>query len=140
MSDINFWAVLASAIVAMVLGFVWHGPLFGKKFMAAMGMVMPTDPEVVKKMKKAMYMTYVIQFLLFVLQVWILAKHITLGVDYSPFATAVCLWLGFVMPTVASSVLWSDRSTKNKWTIFLISAGFNLVALAIAAVIIGAWK
>ena len=136
---INFWAVLVSAIVVMILGFVWHGPLFGKKFMGAMGMPMPTDPEVRKQMMKGMNMIYGMQFLLFLFQVWILAKHITYVTDVSAVGVAICLWAGFVMPTVASAAMWTNRPSKDKWTIFLVSAGFNLVALGVAGFIIGAW-
>ncbi len=138
--DINFWAVLVSSVVVMVLGFVWHGPLFGKKFNEAMGMTMPTDPEVRKKMMRGMNKIYLIQFLLFVVQMFVLAKHISLVPSMSAVATAFCLWLGFVMPTVASAAIWNDRSTKARWTIFFVSAGFNLVSLVIAALILGMWN
>ncbi len=136
---INYLAVLVSAIIAMGLGFVWHGPLFGKKFMAAMGMTIPTDPEVRKKMQKAMAMTYVIQFLLFVVTTSVLSIYINYG-PKTGLVTAVCLWLGFVMPTAASAALWNDRPTNAKWTIFLVSAGFNLVMLAVAGLILGSWR
>ena len=34
---INLAAVLAAALAAFVLGFLWHGPLFGKLWMRLMG-------------------------------------------------------------------------------------------------------
>jgi hypothetical protein len=38
MMDIHYWAVLVSAIVSMIIGSIWYGPLFGKLFMREMGM------------------------------------------------------------------------------------------------------
>ncbi|HLD39833.1 MAG TPA: DUF1761 family protein, partial [Candidatus Nanoarchaeia archaeon] len=33
----NYLAVLVAAIAAYVVGFLWYGPVFGKKWMALMG-------------------------------------------------------------------------------------------------------
>ena len=41
MVPVNYLAVLCSAVVMMVLGGLWYGPLFGKQWMALMGI----DPE-----------------------------------------------------------------------------------------------
>ena len=57
MSDINFWAVLVCAIVSMIVGSIWYGPLFGKLFMREMGMDKWT-PEKQAAMKKSMGMSY----------------------------------------------------------------------------------
>ncbi|MBI3341870.1 DUF1761 domain-containing protein, partial [Candidatus Curtissbacteria bacterium] len=35
--QINYMAVVAAAVVNMVLGFLWYGPLFGKPWMKMMG-------------------------------------------------------------------------------------------------------
>lgn len=42
---INLWSVIASAIASMIIGSIWYGPLFGKKFMHIMGMDKMTATE-----------------------------------------------------------------------------------------------
>ena len=35
--DLNYWAILSSALSAFVIGWVWYGPLFGKTWMKLNG-------------------------------------------------------------------------------------------------------
>lgn len=35
--ELNWIAVIVAAIIPMVTGFIWYGPLFGKKWQASMG-------------------------------------------------------------------------------------------------------
>ena len=37
-SNLNLWAILASALSAFVIGSLWYGPLFGKAWMKASGL------------------------------------------------------------------------------------------------------
>lgn len=34
---INYYAVVASSVLAMVVGAIWYGPLFGKKWLEITG-------------------------------------------------------------------------------------------------------
>ena len=124
----------------MAIGFMWHGPLFGKKYMQAMGMVEPTDPEERKKMMQGMWKYYVIQFVLVLFQAYVLAHYILGWKDASGLTNALWIWAGFVIPTVAGSILWSDKSTKNKWTLFFISASYQLALFVAFGLILGSWR
>ena len=57
MPVINYWAVLASGVAAMVVGGIWYGPLFGKMWMQGMGWD-PNNKELMDKMKKSMGVAY----------------------------------------------------------------------------------
>ncbi|HVE75608.1 MAG TPA: DUF1761 domain-containing protein, partial [Actinomycetota bacterium] len=35
--DVNWLAVLVATVAAMVLGFLWYGPVFGRIWLAGMG-------------------------------------------------------------------------------------------------------
>ena len=50
--SINYLAVLVSAVSAMVLGFLWFGPLFGKEWSKAMGWTEEQMAAGREKMKK----------------------------------------------------------------------------------------
>ena len=41
---VNYWAIVAGAVLSMVIGAIWYGPLFGKKWMEIVG-VDSTDLE-----------------------------------------------------------------------------------------------
>ena len=96
-TSINYWAVLVSAIVSMVIGSIWYGPLFGKQFMQAMGMD-KWSPEEKAKMQKSMIGSYVAQFVgsavMFFVTAWYIITSIHPGV-WGGVANAFGLWLGF---------------------------------------------
>ena len=135
--EVNYLAVLVSAIASMVVGSIWYGPLFGKKFMQEMGMDMWT-PEHQEEMKKKMGMTYVVQFLASLVMFYVLAGliggfgHMSLG---GGVMTALIVWVGFVVPLKLGDALWG-----GKMTLFWMSIGNMLVTLVVAGAILGVWK
>ena len=49
--------------------------------------------------------------------------------------SAVFLWLGFFVPIHLSGIVWEKKS----WKLFGINAGYHLVSLLIAALILAYW-
>ena len=135
--DINYLAVLASAVASMVVGSVWYGPLFGKQFMAAMGMD-KLSPEQQADMKKGMVMTYIIQFIASVVMFYVLARlmgnlgQLTIS---GGLATAFWVWIGFVVPLKLGDAIWG-----GKMNLFWIGASNMLVTLLVTGAILGAWR
>lgn len=134
---VNVWAVLASAVVSMVIGSIWYGPLFGKPFMAAMGMDQ-WSPEKREAMKKKMMWSYLGQFIaslvmFYVLGSWIVWGAPKLNVSYG-LGIAFWTWLGFILPVKFADTLWG-----GKMILFWLSAGNMLITLLAAGAIIGAW-
>jgi hypothetical protein len=136
--EINYWAVVACAVVAMVLGGIWYGPLFGRKWMEING-ADPDDVERRKQMQKEAAPLYGVQFLLSLLQLYILAHFIGGWQEASGVETAVWIWLGFVMPTVAGLSMWTAQPSKVKWATFLISSGYQLVSFISFGFILSRW-
>jgi hypothetical protein len=136
---INYLAVLVCGVAAMVVGFVWYGPLFGKAWMQIMGVDSMTS-EQKEAMKKSMWGMYVIQFILSVITAGVLQYHILnwSGLD-SALAISICTWFGFVMTTTATSCLWSGKPSKVAWRMFFISAGGQLATFFVFGIILGAW-
>lgn len=135
--DINLLAVFVSAIASMVIGSIWYGPLFGKKFKLAMGMDKMT-PEQQAEMKKTMGMSYFLQFVASLVMFYVLAMFMgRLGqlTINSGVQVAFWTWLGFVVPVQLGNAIWG-----GKMTLFWISIGNMLATLLAAGVIIGAWK
>jgi hypothetical protein len=139
-NSINVWAVLVSGVLSMVLGFIWYGPLFGKKWMEICG-VDKLDMERRAEMMKGVWKLYITQFLLTLFQVWVLAWYVqTISALSSPVHTAFSMWIAFVMPTVAGSAMWNNDSGKVSWARFLIQTGFQLVLFIMVGFILGMWK
>jgi hypothetical protein len=136
---INCWAVLACGVVAMVIGSLWYGPLFGKKWMQITGSDCD-DAEKRKEMQKAAMPLYAVQFVLVLLQVYVLARYIKGWSDVSGVENALWVWVAFVMPTVAGSAMWTNNTSKMKWATFFLQAGYQLVLFVVFGVILSMWK
>ena len=132
---INYVAVLVAAIVNMVLGFLWYGPLFGKQWIQMMNF---DKKKMEEAKKKGMAKTYVIAFISTLLMSYILAHF----VGYSQAATiaegitaGVWLWLGFIATVQLSMVIWEGKPVK----LYLINIAYYLVALAVMGAILAVW-
>ena len=125
-----------AAIASMVVGSLWYGPLFGKKFTSAMGME-NFSPEQMAGMKKGMTMTYVWQFLaslvMFYVLAWLIGALDKMTVTGGLMA-GFWVWLGFVVPLKLGDALWG-----GKMSLFWLGIGNMLVILLAAGAIIGAW-
>ncbi len=136
-ASVNYLAVLAAAVVSMVIGSIWYGPLFGKKFIAAMGMD-KWSPEKQAEMKKKMWMSYVGQFIASLVMFYVLAGII---VGFGQFGavkgamSGLVMWFGFVLPLKVGDVAWGGNKT-----LFWLESFNMLFTLLVAGAIIGAWK
>lgn len=139
MITVNYWAILVSAVIAMVLGAIWYGPLFGKKWCEIVGVDM-NDMEARKKMQKSAMPLYFIQFVLTLFQVYVLAHYIKGWSDVSGIENSLWIWGAFVMPTIAAGSMWNNDSAKVSWARFLIQAGYQLILFVIFGFILGVWK
>jgi hypothetical protein len=138
--DINLVSVLVCAVAAMVIGMIWHNPkVFGNTYMKALGGDTNITPEKMKEIQKKMWQLYLTQFFLVFLEAWILANYAVAIPTVSATTTALWLWAGFVMPTIAGNWMWNPRPRTWAWKGFLISAGYNLVLFMAFSIILGAW-
>jgi len=121
----------------MVIGSIWYGPLFGKKFMQAMGMD-SWSQEKRDAEKKRMGLTYFIQFIASLVMFYVVARfmgglgQMTLSGGLS---VALWVWLGFIVPVKLGDAIWG-----GKMTLFWIGVGNMLVTLLVTGAIISFWK
>ena len=136
--EINFLVVVLGAIIAMILGAIWYGPLFGNIWLKIIGAT-EMDTMKRKEMQKKAMPLYLIQFILALFQVFVLAR-LTLSLsNVSALETALWLFAGFIVPTVAASAMWNNDSRQIAWGRFLIQAGYQLVLFVIWGFILGLW-
>ncbi len=135
--ETSYLTILGCGILSMIIGGLWYGPLFGKLWMEILGAT-EMDIEKRKEMQKEAGKLYLIQFLLTLMQLYFLDSYIQAG-ETTGLINALIIWLAFVMPTIAGSSMWTNDSTKVRWTKFFIQSGYQLVMLAIYGVILGLW-
>lgn len=135
---INMVAVLVATVVVMALGALWYGPVFGKPWMGMMGFT----PESMKAMKLSPALAMGIMAVLTFLMMYVLAHGIVFGNIATGMSGAAggmtgafWYWLGFAVPLTASSFLWEGKSLK----LWVLNAGYYLVALLVAGAILGQW-
>lgn len=125
----NYWIVILGGVLAMAFGMIWYGPFLGKKWMEIIG-VSTEDLESKKSMHSNVGKLYFIQFLLVLLQVFVL-RHFLGGSDSEILQKSIWIWLAFVMPTLAGTVMWTPENSRIKWARFLIQSGYQLFCFVI---------
>ncbi len=135
---VNIWAVIISMIISVVLGFIWYGPLFGKKWMELSGMKMPEQKPGMGTMIKPIILSLIGSLFLSSVLSFSLAFHnayyATSGIG-TALAFAFVLWLGFFVPPYLNFTGWEGKP----WTLFFINAGYWLVFLLISAAVIASF-
>lgn len=131
-ADINYLALAVSAVLSVVLGFIWYGPLFGKKWMALSGMTMPAEKPPFKTMLKPIVLSIVGAFFMsFILSTGLQGASVGLGMLAGFFG-----WIGFIVPVHFNFAGWEGKP----WTLFFINAGYWLVYLVLIGALLAAWR
>ena len=128
---------LVGAVGSMVIGLVWYGPLFGKKWAEIIGFKMPSKEEA-KAMQKQMMPLYLLNFLASFIMFFGLgffAAFIGRLTIPGSLIYAVFIWAAFVMPVEAGAAIWSGKSRKHSFQMFLLTAGYQLINLLVGALL-----
>jgi len=135
--DINWWALIVTTLVNMVVGFVWYSPaLFAKQWSRLTGRKMEDMGDGAKG--------YIITTIGAFVQAFIMLHFVVYTAFFYPsysnlsvgLLTAVFAWLGFVaIPQGVNTVFAGTR--KKLWA---INTGYFLVVLLINGVILASWR
>jgi hypothetical protein len=134
--DINYLAVLVSAVLYMIIGFSWYSKsLFGALWMELIGL---TEKDLEKAKEKGMAKKFLLAFAAALIMAYTLAHF----VDYTQSKTFMdgaltgfWIWLGFVATVLLSSILWENKPVK----LYLINASYYLVSLGLMGGILAIW-
>ena len=133
--EINYLAVLVSAVAGFVIGALWYSVLFGKAWMKLSGM---DKKKIEKEKKKGMAKSYAAGFAVLVVMAFVLAHF----VDMAEAATVLegaqagfWAWLGFVATIMLNKVLWEGKPFK----LYLLDAAHYLVVLLAMGSILAVW-
>lgn len=134
--QLNYLAIVVAAALQFVFGAIWYSLLFGKLWGKMHGF--DKLPKAVQEtMMKSMGPMYLVQFLVTVLMTFVLALFLeALPQSWNAYGMAGFFWLGFVLPTQVSSVIFGG--TPSKWIVskIAVQSGSSLVCLEIAAAVL----
>jgi hypothetical protein len=127
--EVNWLAIIAAAISTMVVGFIWYHPaVFGKAWQKLTGM---SDD----KIKNGPGVGYALTFVASLFMGYVLSHFLVYAgaVEWMDgLVTGTWIGLGFVATSFASEYIFNQKP-RNLW---LISAGYQVVAIAVAGAII----
>jgi len=129
-ANVNWVAVIVSAVASMVVGFLWYSPpLFQKAYLAEIG-------KTAEDAAAAPPTNYLISFVLGIVEAFFLSTLISAmgnpGVG-SGLAAGFMVWLGFVATTSAATSLFGDRTFR----LWYVQNGNHLLTLLAMGAIIG---
>ena len=133
LADLNWLAVVVSAIAFYALGAIWYSFLFGKAWAAELGIDMDNPPET--NMVKTMGGTFVLELLAATVLGMVLMESGGEGYLVG-IHTGLLLGLGIASVMMGVNYLFEQRSLK----LWLINAGHISIGLALVGAIQGAWQ
>ncbi|MDD9987535.1 MAG: DUF1761 domain-containing protein [Spirochaetaceae bacterium] len=128
---VNWLAVLVAAIVNMVVGFLWYGPLFSGLFLRLIG---KREEDI-----EASPLVYPLGFVMGLVTTYVLAVIIgSAGVTtwWEGAVAGAVVWIAIGALTSANTILYEDRPV-GLWLLF---SSYQLVVLTIAGVLFAVWR
>lgn len=134
-ATINYMAVGVATLATFALGFLWHGPLFGKLWLQLNKISQKEMEEAKKKGMAGMWKSMVGALLIAAIMSYVMAHF----VDYLQATTAAAgmqvgfwTWLGFVATVQLNGVLWEKKPFK----LYVLNTSYQLVSLLMMGAIV----
>jgi len=131
--EINFVAVLAATVVMFAVGAFWYMVPFSKIWGEMHGFS-KLSKEKQKEMQSQMGPYYGLQLLVTLISAFVLAHFIAAQPNVEWYKIASWLWLGFIVPTTVSGVVFGGTEGKYVMRKIVIMIGGSLVCT-----LTGAW-
>lgn len=133
--EVNLLAVIAATAAMFAAGAVWYMAFFSKQWGEIHGFEKLSKKEQ-KDMQAQMGPYYGAQLGVTFISAWVLALFMGLLPEVEFYQLAFFLWLGFIVPTEVSSVIFGGTETKWITSKITISIGGSLVCTLLGAYVI----
>jgi len=137
-APINYLAVFVAGLIPMIVGSIWYGPLFGKKWMELEG---KTEEELRAKFNPLK--SYGVTFVFALLMAYVLLHVLNAFSDAYGMSGLTAgiqggfwVWLGFVLTIGWQPVAFSGQSLA----LWLINSLYNLVTLVCMGALLSSWQ
>jgi hypothetical protein len=129
-------AIVLAALSTFVLGFLFHGPLFGKIWMK-LADIHPTGNEKLSDMLPQMGWNMLVNLItasVMSLLFWIIFSSPLMGekIWYKGGIWGAWIWLGFIVTSSSIEVIWMKRS----WKLWAFECAASLVAFVVMGIIL----
>lgn len=129
LGELDWLAIVVATVAMFVFGWLWYGPLFGKKWSAANGIAMGGGtPE-----PKVMALGFVQVFLLNIGVAFFVPALHHMFQNPASFETLVVSAFVLAFFVVGAAMLASVIYLKKSWTVWGIDFGYYFIGIAIAA-------
>lgn len=132
LTQVNWLAIIVSAVASMALGFLWYSPfLFANPWMKAMELT----KEKLQQAQKKMGPMYALSTVGAILTALVLAmlRDLTGMVGLSEsLILAFWIWLGFLTPVQLTEVIFGGK----KPMVYYINTGYQLASVLAMAVVL----
>jgi hypothetical protein len=129
--DLNWIAIIVAAIVPMVLGALWYSPvLFAEPWMRAVGRTREELGDAALGYLLSAVGAFLASYVLARIMRWAEVDNVWNGA-----VVGSMVWVGFVATVLAVTTYFGGRPRM----LWLINAGYQLVALVLMGAIHGAW-
>ncbi len=141
--DINFLALIISAVISMIIGALWYGPIFGKQWMVLVG---KTEEQIANS--GDLPKTYGIAFINAVVMSLVVGLGVSLAASYffpnipMTFLDAIFVGkgVGFGVWLVSATTSFTNKLFEGgNMKLWAIENGYWLFALTIAGLIFALW-
>ncbi|MCY3999376.1 MAG: DUF1761 domain-containing protein [Bacteroidetes bacterium] len=130
----NWFAFIIAIVMPMVVGSLWYGPLFGKKWMEMMNL---SEEQIRENLNPAKsYGGSIIGSILTAYAFSLLITWLDMGTLSGGLTVGFIAWVGFALPMGWQSVAWEDEGLG----LFLLNQVYNLLVYLMMAGLIGAWR
>ena len=133
--SVNYLAVLVATIASFVSGFLWYGPLFGKKWQKMMNFT----EKSMKSMNLTPMKAMTLGFITTLITVYVLAMFIKVAgatTISGGLLVGFWIWLGFIATTTLGSYLWEGKSLN----LYFFNNAFNIINILIVSAILSVWQ
>ena len=128
--NVNLLAVIVAALIPMIVGSIWYGPLFGKQWMKLAGV------KEVGMGKDGMTKFYALMLVSSLVLSYVLARFVIgMGAMDAGSGALVGLWawLGFVVAVKLSEYVSDGRSMN----LYYMDVAYRLVTFLLMGVVLG---
>ncbi len=130
--EFNWLAVVVATVAAMIIGYLWYGPIFGKMWMGAMG---KTEEEIrASRSSAAIPISIVTAFITAVALASVMSAAgvdtVTNGIVWGLFAA-----FGFIATSQMNNAVYEGRNS----TVTALYIIYQLFTLAVMGAIIAVW-
>jgi len=137
--NINIWGVILATLAQFAVGSLWYSVLFGKLWGQMHGFD-KLSKEKQKEMASKMGPFYGLQLVLTAITVVALAKMLIVLPDYSPYMLGLVVWVGFIVPTQISAVVFGGTEPKWMFTKSAVMAGAALACTMAGVAVLQAFN